>query len=380
MRTTASKQLLSPRFKFDATSPYKPAVSETQRSLINLVKSKLDSGDYSLKSCSCPCGADGADDVVIAEVDRYGLPFNSVLCGSCGTVRIDPYLNDESIADFYTHTYRRMYGLEVDIEGSYDSYIATQSSYAKKLIHTTSAFITSESRICEVGCGAGGGVKFWQEQGYDAVGCDYDVSALEAGRKHGVKHLYDGNLDSLKEGLGEAKFDLIYLHHVFEHLDDPVQFLQDSREFLTPQGRLIVIVPDISRIDQFGHLPSVGNLLMYLHVAHKYNFTVEGIKRLSQRADYSATKLEPDESMKTPWSESPELWVQIMPNAETEANGNNATKPVSKATGLEMLKYLQRTEKLYSLGLCQGQLAHKFSTLRSPKKIASKVKRMLSAK
>ncbi len=380
MKMISEKKILSERFEFDNNNPYRPSVSKPQQELIDLVKSKLDSGEYSLQSSPCPCGATGADDLIISEIERYGLPLTSVLCTNCGTVRTDPYLSDESLADFYTHIYRKMYGYDVDNQsGIRDDYIASQSGYAKRLLNLAGDILTPESFICEIGCGGGGGVKYFQDQGYNAIGCDYDVAALEAGREQGVENLYFGDLSSLKEHLGEVKFDLIYLHHVFEHLSDPVEFLKVSQKYLTSKGRIILIVPDISRIDQFGHPAAIGNLLMYLHIAHKYNFTLEGLQQLAHRAGCNCVPLEPDQSIKTRWAESPELWVQITPGMDG-ADAMNSNGGMSKTVGKETLNYLQRTERLFSLGLCRGQLSQKLSTLMSPAKLANKVKRTLAAR
>lgn len=375
---TSMKPIISSRLNFSPLNPYQPSVSATQQELINLVKLKIINNEYPMCHSACPCGADTADDVVIAEIDRYGLPLTSVLCSRCGTVRIDPYLDDKSLADFYTHIYRKMYAIDVDDSADYGEYIARQSGYSEQLLRFASDVLTPSSYLCEVGCGGGGSVKFMQDHGYNAVGCDYDVAALQAGRDSGVKHLYYGDLSALQENLGESKFDLIYLHHVFEHLDEPISFLEKTKDFLSPDGRIILIVPDISRIDQCGPISAVGNLLMYLHIAHKYSFSVAGIHRLAHQAGYSVDKLEPGQSQESssPESRSPELWVQIAPNKEKVTP--NTDKPFSFSAGEEMLKYFQRTEKLYSLSLCRGQIAYRLSSLRSPRKIADRFKRVFS--
>lgn len=376
MTLATERLIISPRYEFDSLNPYQPSVSKTQKNFIDKIKSNIDNKSYSLQHSACPCSVDASDDVIVSEIDRYGIPLTSVLCNRCGTLRFDPYLDEASLADFYTNIYRKMYAMDVDDSEDYGDYIASQSSYSEKLLQFASDSVTPASRLCEVGCGGGGSVKFMQEGGYDAIGCDYDVAALQAGRRHGVKHLYYGDLSSLPAEQREAKFDLIYLHHVFEHLDQPVSFLQDTRKYLKPNGKIVLIVPDISRIDQFGHLPALGNLLMYLHIAHKYNFSVDGLHRISNRAGFSVEKLEFGSSSKSssPWLSSPEMWVQISPNFIQE----NTTLDLGKEPkSSRMLKYLQRTEKLFSLGLCRGQIAYKLSALTSPKKIVDKLKRMV---
>ncbi|PPT09445.1 UDP-N-acetyl-D-mannosamine transferase [Geitlerinema sp. FC II] len=363
-------QVLSPRFAFNPTHPFKPSVSATQRELIDLVRSKLDAGEYRLHPTTCPCGAE-KNDALLSEIDRYGLPFKSVLCLSCGTVRIDPYLDEASLGDFYTHTYRRMYGMDLE-EGTYDSYFASQRSYAEKILATVGDELPEGGWVCEVGCGGGGALKTIQDRGFHVAGCDYDTTVMELGKQNGVANLFYGSIDAIGNAMPEVKFDLIYLHHVFEHLTDPVAFLNQCRNFLNPNGQILVIVPDIYHIDEIGHPAAVGNLLMYLHVAHKYNFSIEGVQRLASRAGYCAEKVVPDAELETPWSKSPELWVKLCLAAAT---GENTT---SEPVGTRYLKYLKRTESLYGMGLCKGQIANKLETLTSPDRLWHKVKRVFA--
>ena len=68
-------------------------------------------------------------------------------------------------------------------------------------------------------------------------------------------------------------------------------------------------------------------------------------------------RLEPDPKLQTSWSVMPELWIEFV---RVAASKNSLTLPVtnkSESHGVEMLSYLRRTEKLFSLGLCRGQLS-----------------------
>ena len=341
--------------------------------MIDLVKSKLENEEYKLVNYHCPC-SNQDNDAIITEIDRYGLQLTSVLCLNCGTVRINPYLDEASLDDFYTNIYRKMYAMDIH-SGGYDDYFLSQAVYAEKMLRVSQDFLNSDSWICEVGCGGGGALKVFQDKGYNAVGCDYDLQALEVGRQKGVKNLYYGSLDTVTSNLDGIKFDLIYLHHVFEHLSDPVGFLKDCQRSLSPKGRIILVVPDISKIDQFGHPAAVGNLLMYLHIAHKYNFSLEGLRQLSGKAGYSVDKLNPDRRIKTSWSKAPELWVQLQADLNISKAQYMGDKASNKAAS-DMLEYLQRTEKLYSFGFCRGQILNKLKSAMSPERWLIKLKKL----
>lgn len=368
-----AKKLISPRLLAEQSAYLECIYHPYQLPFIVEVKSRLQDGRYRLKNYDCPCGGK-KEDIIISEVDRYGLPLNSVVCMRCGTVRTDPYLDESSLEDFYTNFYQQMYGRAMEL----DSYFLRQKSYGEKVLSVSQGFLKPESWVFEVGCGAGGALKVFQEQGYRVAGCDYSNELIDGGRQKRVENIYCGSLNDVGNNLKIIKFDLIYLHHVFEHLNDPLLFLKNCRKYLGSSGKIIIVIPDINRIDEY-RFPS-GNLLLYLHIAHKYNFSFEGLQRLGRRAGYSVLRLKPEHKMKTPCSDSSELWVQMM--IETDVSlVEKISKPKDKNVGVDMLRYLERTEKLYSLGLCKGQVLTKIELISVlMKRVLRKIKNLVISK
>jgi SAM-dependent methyltransferase len=346
------KALISPRFSVDASSA--PVnLQPSQLPFIAEVKSKLQDGDYKVETSPCVCGE--AAGVVISEVDRYGLPLDFVLCTVCGTLRIDPYLDSPSLEDFYTRFYQQMYARATDVQ----SYFLRQKSYGRKVLAVTRPDLKPGSWVFEVGCGAGGALDVFQRQGYQVAGCDYSAELIAAGRKLGVQNIYHGSLKDIQPHLDGAKADLIYLNHVFEHVKHPLQSLDDCRHHLAPGGRIVIIVPDVSGIDRYPY--PAGDLLQFLHIAHKYNFSFAGLRRLAGEGGYQVRRLTPDPKIQTPTSHSPELWLEFTFGENATRPGMESARPAEDAQGGKMLQYLRRTEKLYALGLCRGQLRGRLS-------------------
>ncbi|MGH9970094.1 MAG: class I SAM-dependent methyltransferase [Pyrinomonadaceae bacterium] len=293
--------------------------------------------------------------MVISEVDRYGLPLTFVLCTVCGTIRIDPHLDTSSLEDFYTRFYQQMYARATDVE----SYFSRQRSYGEKVLAVAEHYLKPGSWIFEIGCGAGGALDVFQSKGHQVAGCDYSRELIAAGRQRGVRNIYHGSLKDLQPHLDGAKADLIYLNHVFEHVNHPLGFLEECRNQLAPGGKIIIIVPDVSGIDSF--TCPAGDLLQFLHIAHKYNFSLEGLRRLGGQGGYQVRRLTPDPKIKTPCSHMPELWVELGIDEGASGPERVSAIPAGGSHGNKMLQYLRRTEKLYSLGLCRGQLLEKLS-------------------
>jgi 2-polyprenyl-3-methyl-5-hydroxy-6-metoxy-1,4-benzoquinol methylase len=350
------KQLISQRFSVENSEALMNSYQSSQTSFISEVKSRLENGKYNLSKSNCPCGVSRTRDIIISEIDRYGLPLNSVICMKCGTVRVNPYLDSVSLDDFYSKLYQKMYGRAPDLE----SYFCRQKSYGEKVFSISQAYLNSESWVCEVGCGAGGALSIFQDQNINVVGCDYSRDLIEDGKKRGIPNLYHGGIEELKNSVDSKRFDLIFLHHVFEHLDNPFVFLNSCRDIVNENGKIVIIVPDISGIDS-SRFPA-GDLLPYLHIAHKYNFSLKCLQNLSERSGYSLSVLHPDPKLKTPCSDSSELWVEMKMIASDTYSSDFIESPLER--GEEMLNYLIKTEKLYSLGLCNAQIAKKIERLQ----------------
>ncbi|HEY2961165.1 MAG TPA: class I SAM-dependent methyltransferase [Pyrinomonadaceae bacterium] len=351
---THPRLLISPRFSV-ASAPGTQTVKPSQLPFISEVKAKLQNGQYRLASSACPCGA--SEGPVVSEVDRYGLPLNFVLCASCGTIRIDPYLDDSSLADFYTRFFQQMYGRVPNVE----SYFAQQAKYGERILAAVKSWLKPGSSVYEVGCGAGGALNVFRRNSYLIAGSDYSAELVGAGKERGVENLYYGSLTDIPAQLHDGKADLIYLNHVFEHMNHPLGFLEDCRSRLASGGRIVIIVPDVSRIDRF--TCPAGDLLQFLHIAHKYNFSFEGIRRLSARAGYRVRRISPDAKIQTPHSIMPELWIEL--TSDSEARGSVSVKTERSNDGTKMLHYLQKTEKLYARGMCRAQLVQKLRSNRS---------------
>jgi SAM-dependent methyltransferase len=77
-------------------------------------------------------------------------------------------------------------------------------------------------------------------------------------------------------------FDIITLHHVLEHLDDPFSILVKIRESLRDKGFLVVEVPNIEA--------TCFAPIHRFHAAHLYNFNPETLEAIGNKAGYEVHK------------------------------------------------------------------------------------------
>lgn len=103
-----------------------------------------------------------------------------------------------------------------------------------------------------VGCGGGGAIagllKRYPELGeWDIVGVDVDYKSIEAARKRfadqpGVDFIVGDARNA--DVLAASRFDLIYLHGVFDHCTEHRRLLDSVFTALKPGGRMFYVTPD----------------------------------------------------------------------------------------------------------------------------------------
>lgn len=150
-------------------------------------------------------------------------------------------------------------------------------------------------RLLELGLGHGYTVPFFSKM------CDQHV-VVEGSRKV-IEHFRDQNPwyeGTLEEGYFEtytpdAKFDLIVMGFVLEHVDDPVAILSRYRDFLPPGGRIWIAVPNAKSLNrrlglEMGMIDDIYDLNETDHLlGHKRNFCRDTLREAVERSGGSVT-------------------------------------------------------------------------------------------
>ena len=99
-------------------------------------------------------------------------------------------------------------------------------------------------RVLDVGCGTGKIVQFFNQQGFNAIGCDKSKIAIEVAKKVSKKSFIVASATKLPFKTGS--FDLVISISTIEHLiqDDVRQFLQEACRVLKPHGFIFMITPN----------------------------------------------------------------------------------------------------------------------------------------
>jgi len=212
-------------------------------------------------------------EVVVAEVDRYGIPLRTVLGTRSGLMRSDPYYGEDYLARFYREHYRSLYRPKRFSEAWF---FAEQVRSGQRIYERLAGKMPERARVLDVGCGMGGMLIPFHFAGCTVCGCDYGQEYAGRGQSLGLD-VRVGGLETLS---GEDRFDVVILSHVLEHTSNPVAFLRRVGALLEPGGWCHVEVPGLMNLDRW----YAGNVLEYLQNAHRWHFTAATLEAVARRA------------------------------------------------------------------------------------------------
>jgi 2-polyprenyl-3-methyl-5-hydroxy-6-metoxy-1,4-benzoquinol methylase len=113
----------------------------------------------------------------------------------------------------------------------------------RKTLSRLAALPLPGKRLLEIGVGSGSFLQRARERGYTVMGCDLSVPLCRRVEQSLGVTMFCGPLIELK---GEARFDVVVMNHVLEHVQDPVAFLQEVLRLLVSGGFVHIAAPNIA--------------------------------------------------------------------------------------------------------------------------------------
>ena len=99
--------------------------------------------------------------------------------------------------------------------------------------------------LLDVGAATGSFLSIAARRGWRSFGVEVSEAARAIAATHGHRCVA-----TMAEARQFGPFDAVTMHHVLEHLDDPVAVLRDALAMLRPQGRLLVEVPNWASLER----------------------------------------------------------------------------------------------------------------------------------
>ena len=144
--------------------------------------------------------------------------------------------------------------------------------------------LTNGGRILDIGCCFGLLLKSLNDK-WEKYGLEPDSNAAKiAGQNCFIK-----NMSFEEDVYPENHFDIINMHHVIEHIDNPLKTMKEIKKILKPNGKLIIATPDFDS----GAARLFGSKYRLLHdKTHISLFSNESMHRMLRDFNFKIYKSE----------------------------------------------------------------------------------------
>ncbi len=198
--------------------------------------------------------------------------------------------------------------------------------------------LNRKSRILDVGCGAGSLLYEMKELfNFDTlVGIDPFIES-DRHYENGVK-VIKTSLDDLNN-----QFDVIMLHHSFEHMPDPLNVFMKLRELISPKGHILIRIPTCS---SYAWRNYGVNWAQLDAPRHFFIHSVQSLRILAEQSGFKINKVIYDSNEFQFWAS--EQYKIGMPLRDDNSYGMNPEKSIftdSQIDGFaKMAKELNESE------------------------------------
>lgn len=217
----------------------------------------------------CPgCGASAARDA--GAKDGHAL----VRCRGCGTLFTALLPTSESLHEYYGQYYG-------------DSNLSVPEFVTRRLDDIVAGFAAHRqtNRLLDVGCGAATLLEAARRAGWETEGTEVSEAAVMNARGRGFTVFFGGLAEAQ---LPPARFDVVTVVEVLEHLLDPLSLLHEVRRILRPGGLVWATTPHGRGISA-RLLRSAWSVVS--PPEHIQLFSARGVRALFHRAGFSEVRI-----------------------------------------------------------------------------------------
>ncbi len=179
------------------------------------------------------CRICNSSDIYLYHADSDDISI--FRCRECGVQFMNPQYTDRHLVEYYAQYTKEEPQWDEPLEYVHNFYLNILEQYA-----------SSKGPLLDVGSGKGHLLGVALQRGWDAQGYEIDCDLAKNLASKLCTEVQCGDFPKLP--WQEGKFNAVVMHHVFEHLKDPVSYLQTIHRILKKGGVLFIVLPNINSI------------------------------------------------------------------------------------------------------------------------------------
>jgi len=217
--------------------------------------------------------------------DQNTENFSLQNCPGCGNTYTNPQVEYSEFGKFYpTDNYVPYLQHAIKKHQVFSKLL--YDGLSKIFINKFWGTISPGLRMLEIGCSNGDFLLKCKNKGMSVLGIEPDNNAAQRAIKRGLEVL-PLSFEEAYPHIKNQKFDVIFMSHVFEHIQNPKTVMKLLASLLSDNGKIIIVVPNIN---SFNH-KLFGKNWMSLDVPrHYFHYSPASLEYMANISDLSVDK------------------------------------------------------------------------------------------
>jgi len=232
-----------------------------------------------LTKVQCPL-CEGENNAFITNEIRFENKADVYRCQDCGLTYLDQN-SFEYPKNFYSDQYHQTYLTHVEPDAlNPEKYFEKMKKSTQKWADKFCDMLKGDETVLDFGCSTGHFMDLVKHKTGKIYGHDLSTKEVEFSRSIGL----DVSDQPLEERFDEGTFDYITMIYVLEHIAEPKSFLQFIKKFLKPDGKLVILVPNVQdALVNFYNIPEF--MKFYYCMEHLFYYDHKTLKQLFDQVD-----------------------------------------------------------------------------------------------
>lgn len=219
---------------------------------------------------------------IVTNMVRYNIPRKVVQCANCSLISLENPTDE--VMDYSGSEYRSLYGPILGKKVSEKEMFDIQIQFQQERFDHVKSLLNNSSKVLEVGCSTGHFLHTIKKHVNEVVGIELDKSHAKFARENCNLNVYDRPIN--ETSISNNYFDVIFMFQVFEHIPNPIEFLDAYKKYLKPNGIIYIEVPNVNdTLLSIYDIPSYQKF--YFRLPHVYYYSEVTLQKILEKAGFN---------------------------------------------------------------------------------------------